>query len=532
MRPFRRLLGSLRGLCSLRDLGRLPVAVLGALGHLTGVHTLRGLHALGRFSPGSGTAHAGAESPAQVTGVLLGHAVHQQGVGRVRLQIRGGEDQVLAGLFRGKGENGLPLRVVQVHLGAGGKGGGKGEFQEGLGGVCGDGVIADAGGHHKAAVELDFPVGVQTAVGAVVAGAGIDVAAPDDQVAVGVNGVSLLPQAGVDLQGAAGDGGDGDPVLVGVDAVVLGLDVEEAPLDAEMEFGVQALIVRGDGEHSGAVLLPGDHHGGGGVEGPVILCQLVLGAVLVDAGHVGAGDGVGAAVGQNHPGAGVGGVHLGGGAVGLLLGAGGHSGGRGGVVPLLPGQPGLVTFVDLVEDHRRGHRAGDVRPVQYQGDLGVRTVPGPLPQVDGQLAGVQGAGDPVDAGLLDGHHRVGLGLFRRVPVLGGALPVGLPAVVGVPVLIVEDVVGEGDRPRLRQGTAVQGGVTVGQNQGVFPLLAGGGGGAGRTCAAGAGGQRQGQGESGDPCEQLSFHSGVSFLCRARGSPVEQDSGEIRRVLCG
>ena len=103
-----------------------------------------------------------------------------------------------------------------------------------------------------APVDQDFPVSVQTAVGTVIAGHGTDCAAVDDDVTVGVDAVPLFSQAGVDMQPTAVDGGDGYVVLVGVDTVVLGLDVNLPAVDGQVKFAVQSLVFRRDGQSTGA----------------------------------------------------------------------------------------------------------------------------------------------------------------------------------------------------------------------------------------------------------------------------------------
>lgn len=122
-----------------------------------------------------------------------------------------------------------------------------------------------------------------------------------------------------------------------------------------MELGVQALVLTGDVQHAVALGLPADVHGHLGVEGPVVLVELLGGALLINTGHVRAGDVVHAAVGQDDVGSGGGGVHSGGGDI---------------VVRLLVviGDEVGVALIDVVEDHRRGHGAGDVHPVQDERD--------------------------------------------------------------------------------------------------------------------------------------------------------------------
>ena len=180
------------------------------------------------------------------------------------------------------------------------------------------------------------------------------------------------------------------------------------------------------------------------------------------------------AVGQNDVGPGRGGVH--GGAGGFHVGA--------------------AALVDAVEDDGRGHGAGNVHPVQNQGDHrpGVgRRVPA---EIDGELPGGEHTGHPVVPGLGDGDHRVGRRLLGGVGVRLAARPVGLV----VTVLVVDDV-----RPGVDGGggvggdrRAVHGAAPVREEQGGFVrrlrgLRGGGGGGRARTALGAAGGAAQGHG---------------------------------------
>ena len=265
--------------------------------------------------------------------------------------------------------------------------------------------------------------------------------------AVGVDDVPLGPQAGVDLEGAAVDGGDRYPVLVGVDAVVLGADVDDAPVDGQVELAVQALVVPVDVEDPGALALAADVHGHLGVEGSVVLVELVGGALLIDAGHMGTGEGVLRPVGQDHVDARRRGVHRGGGGLHIRAAA----------------------LIDVVDHKGGGHRAGDVHAVQDHRDHGGGVVLGVLPQVHRQLALGQLPGHPVGARLPDGDHQVGVRFVGGVLLLGGALPV----VGALALLVVDDVMAEGDRAvlSLRKDLAVQGDLILGQDQ-VLLLSAG------------------------------------------------------------
>ena len=292
-------------------------------------------------------------------------------------------------------------------------------------------VIHIAGGRYCAAVDGDAHGGVDTRVPAVGAGRGGDGAAVDYQPAVGVDAVAFAGLAGdLNVHGTAVDSGDGYIVLIGVDAVIAGGDVDGAAVDGEVQLRVQPLIVGGDVQHTSAGLTPVHIHGHFGVKRAVVFVELL--AVLhghsvlaehhavrvVDPGHIGAGDVVDSTVSNQHVGTGGGGVH------GL----------RGGVLVC------AAALIDVIENHRRGHSAGDVHAVQDQRHHCRRVVLRVLPQVHSDLSCGQGAAEGVGAGLCDVDHRVGLRLFGGMRVGLRALAVGEVAAG----LIADNVMGRVD----------------------------------------------------------------------------------------
>ena len=233
-----------------------------------------------------------------------------------------------------------------------------------------------------------------------------------------------------------------------------------------MQLTVQALVLRLDIQDAAAHFPAGDVHGHLGVEGAVVLVELLgvrdLGAVLaegdgfrfVDLGDIGAGDGVLRAVGDDDVGSGGGGIHLIGGLVAL------------GAV-LIVVHPGGVALIDPVEDHRRGHGAGDVHAVEVEGHHGAGVGLGVLPQVHGDLPGGEGAAEDVGAGLGDVDHGMGGGLLRRVGVGLTARAVGEV----LAVLVVDDIVGgvDGGGLVLRHGGAVHGDAVIREGDGDRPF---------------------------------------------------------------
>ena len=215
-------------------------------------------------------------------------------------------------------------------------------------------VIHVAGGRHSAAVDRNAHVGVDAGIPADGAGCGGDSAAVDDQPAVGIDAVALAGTAvHPDIQAAAVDGGDGHAVLVGVDAVVSREDIDIAAVDGQVQLTVQSLVLREDVQNAGACRSPVHIHGHFGVKGAIIFVELFAvrhgcpilvehhAVRLVDAGHIGAGDVIRRAVGDDDIGAGGGGIHL------------FHGGLR----------VGGAALIDVVEDDGGRHGAGDVRAV-------------------------------------------------------------------------------------------------------------------------------------------------------------------------
>ena len=207
-----------------------------------------------------------------------------------------------------------------------------------------------------------------------------------------------------------------------------------------MQLGVQALIVGHDVEHAGALLPAVNVHGHPAVKRAVVLVQCVSGALLIYACHIGAGEGVLAAVSDDDVGSGSGGVHLGGGC--LLVRA--------------------AALVHVVEYQCRRHGAGHIHVIEYKRDNGVGVVGGIVAQVNGYLSLGQRAAQAVSAGLTYGDHSVGIRL------LGGVF-VGLCAfaVIGALTRLVVDYVmtyGHGAGIFFSYGLAVEGDLIVRENK--------------------------------------------------------------------
>ena len=271
-----------------------------------------------------------------------------------------------------------------------------------------------AGGADLAAVDPDTLVAVDARVAAEAAARADHAAAVDDQPSVGVDAVAF-PCGAVhgDGQAAVVDGGDGYIVLVGVDAVIAGGNVDVAAVDGQVQLAVQALVVGHDVEHARAFRAAAYVHAAPGIEGRVILVQLVGvlhpcailikldGAGLIDARHMGAGHVVDRAVGDDDIRARRSGIHNG--LSGFLVRIG--------------------AFVHIIENHRRSHAAGDVHAVQYQRDHGIGVLLAAV-NLYGDLTGAQLSAQHIGAGLGDVYHRMLVGLLLRVGFPSLTLAVG------------------------------------------------------------------------------------------------------------
>ena len=204
-----------------------------------------------------------------------------------------------------------------------------------------------------------------------------------------------------------------------------------------MQFGIQALVFGVNIQHAGALCFSIHVHGHFGIECTVVFVELLavhhLGAVLaefhavrlVNTGHIGAGDVVDGAVGNDHVGSGGGGIHIFRGRLGI----------RG------------AALIDVVEDHGRRHGTGDIRAVQDQRHHSIGVFLRILPQVHGHLPGRQRAAEHICSRLGDMDYRVGVGFRLAVFVGFGALSIGDP----LTLQIKHDIVGSVDCRRLIRG---------------------------------------------------------------------------------
>ena len=125
----------------------------------------------------------------------------------------------------------------------------------GLGGEGGIGLTAAlnavkhiTAGNDGTAVDVDALVRVDARIRAKAAGLRQHRTAVDHQPAVGIDAVALTRRA-VDHNGqpTAVDGGHRHVIFVGVDAIVARLDVDDAAVDGQVQFGIQTFISGFDG---------------------------------------------------------------------------------------------------------------------------------------------------------------------------------------------------------------------------------------------------------------------------------------------
>ena len=230
------------------------------------------------------------------------------------------------------------------------------------------------------------------------------------------------------------DGGDGDTVLVGIDAVVIRTDGKLAAIDGQMQLRIQAFIIRCQIQLAGAE----DIHGHIGINGAVLLPQLLFALfILEDLGHVGAGDGVVSL--QDQIGAGFVRIHLS--ICGLR-------------------RPIAVAFISVPEKNSRRNGTCDVRIGEDQFHHSVFILIGRFSQIYPDLTGGEFTADAVSARSRDVHNGVSIGFLRTVLFPRLALSIGIAAFIGILIFIVDDVMGGIDSVRLP--CSVYGNALIGQ----------------------------------------------------------------------
>ena len=232
-----------------------------------------------------------------------------------------GHHKILERIFRRHFQNGLARRVFQgIGLAAALL---LRELEHRIGLIAAvHRVIHIAAGDHDAAVDVNAVIRIQSGIRTVGAGCCNDHAAVDDQPAIGIDAIALAGLPGhFDSQRTAVDGCDGYTVLIGIDTVIPGQNVNISAVDRQVQLRIQTLVVRHDLQRTRSGLAAADVHGHLGVQRTIVLMEF-LGLLhrrtvriqryalrLVDFRHMRACDAVFRTVCSHNVRAGGGGIH-------------------------------------------------------------------------------------------------------------------------------------------------------------------------------------------------------------------------------
>ena len=236
----------------------------------------------------------------------------------------------------------------------------------------------------------------------------------DHQITIGVNAVTFRAQACNDADGTAVNGGDGNVVLIGIDAIVAAADIQSAAVDGQMQLRIQAFVFSIQVQHTGTIHI----HGHIGVDGAILLPQLLFTvSILIDTGNIGTGNFVFAF--QNQVRAGITGIHF---CLGGIL------------------TPESVALIGVQEQNGGSDGAGNVRIVQNQFHHCVLIFVSIVAQIHTDLTGAQFAGNAVSTGFGDIDNRVRRCFIGGVLVRIGTLAVRIAAFVGILILVINNIV--------------------------------------------------------------------------------------------
>ena len=199
-----------------------------------------------------------------------------------------------------------------------------------------------------------------------------------------------------------------------------------------MQLRIQAFFIATDVQDTIAFLSSVHLHRHLGIEGTVVLRQLLLAfRVFVDARHMRTGDVVHASIRQDYSGAGSRCVHFRGGRIAYFL----------AFLGAVIGHPGLITFIYVVENHCRGHRTGNVCIVQNQGHDSLRIGLCFLSKINGHLPCREFSGQAIRPCRVDVQHGVRCCFLGAMFLRIFTFAVRVAALIGIAVLIIQDVVG-------------------------------------------------------------------------------------------
>ena len=256
---------------------------------------------------------------------------------------------------------------------------------------------------------MDTHIRVDTGVTAETAGRRNDFAAVDHQPAVGVDAITFAGGT-IDhnIHLSTVDGSDGNRILIGVDAIIAGVDIDDAAVDGQMQFGVKTFILGVDIQNTITAV---DVHRLLGIESSIVLMEFF--AVnngftvfaqfdrFVNTGNIGAIDGVFGAVNDENIGSCSGSIHIFGGGFFVRFAA----------------------LINIVENHTRSNGTGDVHAVEVEIHHRIWVFFGLFSQINGNLTGRESATKLIIAGLCDVNNGVLVGFFLTVLIIGSAFAI-------------------------------------------------------------------------------------------------------------
>ena len=126
------------------------------------------------------------------------------------------------------------------------------------------------------AIDMNAHVRIDACVGAGGTGGRKNGAAIDHQPAVGIDAITFAGLT-VDADGqiAAVDGGDGNAIFVGIDAIVAGVYENVAAIDGQVQFTVQTFVFGADIQDAGVFRAAKNIHRPSGVKRAVVFVQFI-----------------------------------------------------------------------------------------------------------------------------------------------------------------------------------------------------------------------------------------------------------------
>ena len=285
-----------------------------------------------------------------------------------------------------------------------------------LGGFGGNVVVPVAEGKNVSAVDGNPHIRINSSVAASSVSGSIKGSAVDDEPAVGINSVAFGAESAFNGEFSAVYGGYGNSVLVGVDAVVFGINSDNSAVDRKMHFASDAFVFRIDIEHAGVFGIAADVHAHFRIQCGVVFMELLcFGVIFIDFCDVCAADIAEASVRGNDVCAGGGGINLG-----------------------RCFRFGIRGFIDVIENNRRCDFACDIRAAEDEGNLCIRVGFRFFAEVNRKLA-FQLAGDKIFAGFCNGNKSMGSGFLLGMLIFRLAFAIGVSAFVIIDIVIINNL---------------------------------------------------------------------------------------------